>query len=124
MMPSFLSDKPQDYKTRRHTTPLPNPLWNLLCAAFEGRGGRLKYYGLPVEPPPDRHRWFFGHDEAVEFLRGRAHLNGFEVEQIDAEEGFCPPWPDDAGQNVLNHPNMRGGTIWCVLRRAGSGGPK
>ena len=108
----------------RVVVSLPNPLWNLLCAAFDGRGGRLKYYGLPVEPPPDRHRWFFGHEEAVEFLRGRAHLNGFEVEQIDAEEGFCPPWPDGSGQNVLNHPNVRGGTIWCVLRRAGSGGPK
>lgn len=103
---------------------LPNPLWNLLCAAFEGLGARLKYYGLPVEPPADRHRWFFGHDEAVEFLSNRARINNFEVEQIDNEEGQVPPWLNSAGQNVLDHPNVRGGTIWCVLRRIDSGGPK
>ena len=104
---------------RRHIiVSLPNPLRNLLMSISEGSGGRLKYYGLPVDPPSDRHRWFFGHDEAAAFvtLRGRRH--GFLVEQMDSEEGGCPSWRDRAGVNLLDGSNVRGGTLWVVLARA------
>lgn len=101
---------------------LPNPLRNLLTGLAGGSGGVLKYYGLPVDPPADRHRWFFGHDEAAAFVTVRGARNGFAVEQLDSEEGGCPPWRDEAGRNVLDHANVRGGTLWCVLsRRAGAG---
>jgi hypothetical protein len=36
----------------------------------------IKYYGLPVERPSDRHRWVFGCGEAVRFILARAKLNG------------------------------------------------
>ena len=47
---------------------------------------------------------------------------GFEVEQIDMEEGHslppgCPPWLDSRGENLLEHPAFKGSTLWCVLRR-------
>lgn len=96
---------------------LPNPLRNLMWSLAEGGGGRIKYYGLPTERPADRHRWFFGREEAVEFLSSRGRKNGFEVEQMDEEEGDAPVLRNAAGENVMNHPNVRGGTIWCVLRR-------
>lgn len=104
---------------RRHViVSLPNPLRNLMLGLYyDGSGGRLKYYGLPVERPADRHRWFFGREEASDFLRERAGKNGFEVEQLDSEDGPCPVWRDEQGRNVLDHPNLKGGTIWCVLRR-------
>lgn len=105
----------------RVVVSLPNPLRNLLMALFEGSQGRLKYYGLPVDAPKDRHRWFFGHDEAAAFLSERGRRQGFEVEQMDAEDGGCYPWRTAAGVDVLNHPNIRGGTLWCVLHREGSG---
>jgi SAM-dependent methyltransferase len=101
---------------------LPNPLLHLLWGIFNGSGGKLKHYGLPVARPEDRHRWLFGHDEAVEFMTGRGRSNGFEVEQIDAEEAETPAWRNAAGEDVLRHPNIGAGTIWCVLRRAGAGG--
>jgi hypothetical protein len=105
---------------------LPNPLHQLLrtlCDAPEG-GGRLKYYGLPAEAPADRHRWFFGHEEAVDFLSQRGRRSGFGVEQIDAEESPLPVWKNQAGENILDQSNIRGGTIWCVLRRVDAAAAK
>lgn len=101
----------------RVVVSLPNPLRNLLIAMAKGSDGRLKYYGLPVEPPPDRHRWFFGAEEAGEFLRGRGHRNGFEVEQIDVEEVGAPKWVDPGGKSLTGSENVRAGTTWCVLLR-------
>jgi hypothetical protein len=85
----------------------------------EGSAGRIKYYGLPVERPPDRHRWFFGNEEASEFLRERGARRGFTIEQMDSEEGGCPAWRNKAGEDLLASMNVRGGTLWCVLRRGG-----
>jgi hypothetical protein len=96
---------------------LPNPLRNLLVEITRGSAGRLKYYGLPVDPPRDRHRWFFGFEEAAEFLRVRGDRAGFEVQQLDTEEGGCPSWRGREGPDFLASPNVRAGTLWCVLRR-------
>jgi SAM-dependent methyltransferase len=100
---------------------LPNPLRNLLMALTEGTsgGGRLKYYGLPVNRPADRHRWFFGAEEAAEFLRERGRRNGFEVVQLDFEDGGCPSWRNREGLDMLDSPNVKLGTLWCVLARQG-----
>jgi hypothetical protein len=108
--------------SRRHViVSLPNPLRNLLMAIAEGSKGRLKYYGLPVDRPPDRHRWFFGFEEAAEFLRERGERAGFDVEQLDSEEGGCPSWRLRGGVDVLDSQNVRAGTLWCVLRRREQG---
>ena len=103
---------------RRHViVSLPNPLRNLLIEVTRGSAGRLKYYGLPVDRPADRHRWFFGFEEAAEFLRVRGGRAGFEVEQLDCEEGGCPSWRGRDGRDYLASANVRAGTLWCVLRR-------
>lgn len=96
---------------------LPNPLRAMLMELAGGSEGRLKYYGLPADPPRDRHKWFFGSDEAEEFLRVRAARLGFEVEQMDHEDSGGPAWPARDGRDRLASSNCRGGTLWCVLRR-------
>lgn len=99
---------------------LPNPLANMIESIHRDSGGRLKFYGLPVDPPADRHRWFFGFEEAAAFLKGRGQRNGFTIEQLDAEPVPCRYWyvePDS--RDVLEHSNIQAGTCWCVLRRAG-----
>jgi SAM-dependent methyltransferase len=96
---------------------LPNPLRNLLTSLAEGSAGRIKYYGLPADRPPDRHRWFFGAEEAAEFLRVRGARNGFDILQLDFEEGGCPSWKSRDGTDLLASPNIRLGTLWCVLAR-------
>lgn len=99
---------------------LPNPLRNLLLEIARGSQGKLKYYGLPVDPPRDRHRWFFGAEEAAHFLRERGGRNGFEVAQMDPEVRGGPSWVDGAGTDLIAGENARQGTLWCVLRRRGS----
>ncbi len=96
---------------------LPNPVRNLMLAIAQGSQGNLKYYGLPVDKPADRHKWFFGAEEAAHFLKARGDRNGFDVEQIDVEETYCPPWLGTDGADRLNSHNCRGGTTWCVLKR-------
>lgn len=48
---------------------LPNP-WSLARLRIARGKGSVSHYGLPLEPPADRHRWFFSYGEAVEFFRG------------------------------------------------------
>jgi SAM-dependent methyltransferase len=38
-----------------------------------------KYYGLPIEKPIDRHRWYFSASEAGRFIRRRSAMNGAEA---------------------------------------------
>lgn len=102
---------------------LPNPIRHMLEAIGTGCGSQLKYYGLPTDRPSDRHRWFFGIDDAKRFLSERGARAGYEVAQFDMEEGNslppgCSPWLDAAGRNILDHPAFKGATLWCVLRRA------
>lgn len=96
---------------------LPNCVRSLLLALLEGSGGRLKHYGLPVDAPGDRHKWFFGFEDAAAFVRTRGERAGFRVEMLDAEDDQGPYWFGPGGRDVLDHPNVRLGTMWCVLRR-------
>ena len=41
------------------------------------------YYGLPAQPQPDRHRWFFNTFEAMDFLRARTAQAGAIIEYLD-----------------------------------------
>lgn len=95
---------------------LPNPVRCLLDALRDGGAGRLKHYGLPLQPPVDRHRWFFGAEEARAFVSDRAARNGFTVEQIDFESVGTLSWIVN-GRDVMDDPNVRLGTMWAVLRR-------
>jgi len=96
---------------------LPNPARDFLEGVFGGSGGEQKYYGLPVDPPADRHRWFFGYDDAVRFFTERGRRLGFAVEQIDAQSIGSLYWRNGQDEDVLDTPNLNRGTIWCVLVR-------
>ena len=57
---------------------LPNN-WNpFIKKIVKGESG-LKFYGLPVEKPKDRHKWFFNYEEAKNFIYGRAEQAGMNV---------------------------------------------
>lgn len=104
---------------------LPNPARNFAQALGLNSGGVLKYYGLPVDPPADRHRWFFGADDARRFFEERGRRAGFAVDQMDAEEEetvipSVTPWVNKHGKDVLRSSNLMSGTIWCALVRDSS----
>ena len=83
-----------------------------------GVAGSGKYYGLPGEPPPDRHRWFFNTFEAVSFIQIRAAKAGAEVAYLD----FHRPQslPRRLAMRLLlgrNHWAWAPATIWAVLEK-------
>ena len=60
---------------------LPN-CWNAARVRLRRGKGSFKHYGLPLDPPEDRHRWFFSFDEARSFLEGQAARKGLEVREL------------------------------------------
>lgn len=64
---------------------LPN-CWRDARKPIERGRGSFAHYGLPIEPPVDRHRWFFNFSQAVQFYRGMANLHGLKIDQIFGTE--------------------------------------
>jgi SAM-dependent methyltransferase len=78
--------------TRRHVVlSLPNNWANARRPVGRGKGS-IGHYGLPVEPPADRHKWFFGLGEAADFVRERSRQAGASVLELRATEK-PRPWP-------------------------------
>jgi len=104
---------------------LPNPMLAFMHALAhedigerEGTNKGLKYYGLPVERPRDRHRWFFSSEEAQRFVRERGKLNAMRIEQLDFEAyPEPPPYFSRSGRVLSNSPTFSQGTMWAVLSR-------
>ena len=93
-------------------------------------GQALKFYGLPLEKPQDRHKWFFSLDEAERFIRYRAEKNGWKVAQIDSASHRANLVPNDWRERLarlMRYPrpyrpnfdvrNLTNGTLWAVLSR-------
>lgn len=71
---------------------LPNPLQNIWSYVFNKKtnkgdkfGVHAKYYGLPLEIPEDRHRWFYSYDEAVCFMKHKAKEQGFTLTVLETD---------------------------------------
>jgi len=57
---------------------LPNNWINFKFALIRNEGF-FKYYGLPIDPPKDRHKWFFNYIQAYNFIKERGLRNNFEI---------------------------------------------
>jgi len=57
---------------------LPNSWVNFKYPLISGKN-EYKRYGLPLNNPVDRHKWFFNYEEALEFIRGRGKMNNFII---------------------------------------------
>ena len=64
---------------------LPN-CWRDARRPIERGKGKFRHYGLPVDPPTDRHKWFFSFTEAKEFLVEQAERNRLTVAEMFATE--------------------------------------
>jgi SAM-dependent methyltransferase len=73
-------------------------------------------YGLPVEPPGDRHRWLFSFREALVFTHALSRRYGFEVV---AEGGLIGPRRGLAGGRLMAglFPNLLSPSYAALLRR-------
>jgi hypothetical protein len=109
---------------------LPNAwldFYNMLRHGEYRPGQPMKFYGLPLEPPADRHKWFFSADEAKAFIAYRASKNNMRIIQMDHEawgiEGrgwrrILRTW----ARNILLRPslqvdNLYAGTLWALLEK-------
>jgi Methyltransferase domain len=117
--------------TRRFAViSLPNAwldFYNMLRHGDYRSGQPMKFYGLPLEPPADRHKWFFSADEARAFIAYRAPVNKMRIVQMDHEawgieghglQGMVRTW----ARNILLRPslqvgNLYAGTFWVVLEK-------
>lgn len=117
---------------KRHVIiSLPNA-WSDVYSILRGvryRPDRLfKFYGLPVEPPEDRHHWFFSLSEAKEFIKKRAELDGMQIIRMD-EYGPQrePTWlgrlkgailrPLLFGKNSMPTKDLFVFNVWAVLAK-------
>jgi SAM-dependent methyltransferase len=107
--------------TRRHLVlSLPN---NWACARRPlGRGhGRIAHYGLPPEPVPDRHKWFFNFSEAMAFVDAQAAKHGVRIDEIIVTEK--PRFFATRLLRRIRYPrfwdyqNRYGNTLWWVIRK-------
>ena len=48
----------------------------------------MKFYGLPLEKPDDRHKWFFSFSEAFDFVNYNGNRNGFEMIATDSDWNY------------------------------------
>lgn len=102
---------------------LPNCWCDARQPIARGRG-HFGHYGLPLQSPPDRHRWFFSLSEAHDFVVGMAQERGLHLEELFVTEKPRPAvvtlirralYPGMAYQNRYS------GTLWAVLRKPATG---
>lgn len=64
---------------------LPNNWANARKPIERGRG-HIGHYGLPPEPPLDRHKWFFSFSEALTFLQSQVLKYSISLKELLALE--------------------------------------
>jgi len=98
---------------------LPNNHANARRPIERGRGS-IGHYGLPLEAPVDRHKWFFSLGEAAAFLGGQMGRHPVELVELFAIEKPRPAilrgirrlrYGTEAYGNRYAH------SVWAVFRR-------
>lgn len=107
---------------------LPNPwyqVWNAMQGKIYKEDQPIVHYGLPLERQDDRHKWFFNHEEAVNFVRYKALKNNMKIVQIDWQGGQEErKWKRRLLRRMLlgkyhNPLNLFAGTLWVVMEKPG-----
>ena len=99
---------------------LPNNWTPIFEYILTGKAN-LKYYGLPLEKPIDRHKWFFNYEDANDFIYGMA-------KKMDMDVLVCEPYHGPKGRTlkkilpaVANNSNKVNNAIamalWAVLEK-------
>ncbi|MEW6071843.1 MAG: methyltransferase domain-containing protein [Planctomycetota bacterium] len=106
---------------RHVVVSLPN-CWRDARRPIERGAGSFAHYGLPLDPPADRHRWFFGITAARAFLLDRAARHGLRVVELLATEP-PRPWPVRALRRLRypgeRYENRYAQTVWAVYAKDG-----
>lgn len=98
---------------------LPN-CWRDARRPIERGHGDFAHYGLPLERPLDRHKWFFSLEDALSFSQGQAQRHSLEL-----IESFATEKPKNALVRALRkarygetaYLNRYAGSLWCVFKK-------
>ena len=99
---------------------LPNN-WSVARLPIERGTGSFGKYGLPVEPPVDRHKWFFSLAEGREFIEAQTRRHPIAVVELLASEKPRPFLV--RGLRRARYPsqerylNRYAHTLWIVLKK-------
>jgi len=99
---------------------LPNN-WTNARRPIERGHGVIAHYGLPATPPTDRHKWFFGMSEALDFLREQEKRYPLSIVDIVVNEK--PRQLSVRLARRLRYPvlenylNRYAHTVWVVYRK-------
>jgi SAM-dependent methyltransferase len=107
--------------SRRHVLiSLPN-CWTAARRPVARGKGSIGHYGLPLERPPDRHKWFFGLSEAARFARGMSEHYDLDVVATRISEKPRPAavrWLRRLLQpDRERYLNLYAHTLWVVFTR-------
>jgi SAM-dependent methyltransferase len=113
--------------TRLHLiVSLPNPLGQWWPQLIRGGGGADKY-GLPAQPPLDRHRWFFNYEDAKSFLLTSAQAHQLQVVRLQPvplveEAVFWKAWFKRLTKRLIaptgdRYLNLSTQAVWMVLKK-------
>lgn len=98
---------------------LPN-CWRDARVPIERGRGRIAHYGLPAEPPLDRHKWFFNVSEAQAFVEAAAAARNLKVVEMFATES-PRPLPIRMLRKALypgyRYLNRYSQTLWTVFEK-------
>jgi len=98
---------------------LPN-CWRHARRPIERGRGTFAHYGLPVDPPMDRHKWFFNYTQAREFLERQSQKNFLRIVEMFATEK-PKPWPARAFRKIIyqgeRYRNRYTQTVWAVYEK-------
>jgi hypothetical protein len=98
---------------------LPNCWRDARVPIARGRGS-FAHYGLPVNPPLDRHRWFFNFTDAIDFFRQISSKYGMEIIEIFGTEqprSIVVRWLRKLRYSPTAYQNRYVQTAWVVLRK-------
>ncbi len=108
--------------SRHVIASLPN-CWRDARRPIERGKGHFAHYGLPAERPVDRHKWFFGYTEALDFMKASAAKHGLSIVELFGTEqhrgSLVRAWRRMRYPGTSYH-NRYVQTVWAVLRKSGS----
>lgn len=98
---------------------LPNN-WCSARRPIERGKGKMAHYGLPIEIPKDRHKWFFGFSEAREFLESQ--VLRYPIKILDMVENEKPRNPILRAIRKIRYPGERysnrySHTVWVLYEK-------
>jgi SAM-dependent methyltransferase len=107
--------------TKKHLIiSLPNN-WSNARQPIQRGHGSIAHYGLPSTPPKDRHKWFFGLSEAINFLQ--AQQETYPISIVETAINEKPRTFLSKAVRRMRYPshsnylNRYAHTVWVVFRK-------